>query len=145
MKFLSNILLLIIVSAPLFSCAQNLERDQKNVETVVSDLYRAMIEKDNSTLEGFTIETLTYGHSSGAIENKSQYIEAIMNGPFEFVSIDPKNQTISISGDTAIVRHIFDAKGKNAGNAVDIHIGVIMTLQKMKDQWKLLARQAYKL
>lgn len=45
----------------------------------------------------------------------------------------------------AIVRHIFNAKGMNNGNAVDVHIGVLMAFQKQHGKWKLLARQAYKL
>lgn len=145
MKFLKNISLLVILLSPLISGAQNSETDQKKVASVVSDLYRAMVERDKGTLENLTAEDLTYGHSSGAIENKSEYIGAVMSGPFEFISIDPADQTISISGEMSIVRHIFNAKGMNNGNAVDVHIGILMAFQKQDGQWKLLARQAYKL
>ena len=145
MKFLASLLFLAVVLWPSSSCTQNLGSDQKQLETMVVELYQAMIAKDRNTLEKLTAETLSYGHSSGTLENKAAYIEAILNGPFEFLSIDPANQTISVSGDTAIVRHIFNAKGKNNGENVDVHIGVILVFQKHTRVWKLIARQAYKL
>ena len=111
MKFLASLLLLTVVLCPSSSCTQNLGSDQKQLETMVVELYQAMV----------------------------------LNGPFEFLSIDPVDQTISVSGDTAIVRHIFNAKGKNNGENVDVHIGVIMVFQKHTRVWKLIARQAYKL
>ena len=145
MKFLTHFFLLVILLSPLISIAQNSETDHKKVESVVSDLYRAMVERDKGTLENLTAEDLSYGHSSGTIENKSEYIGAVLSGPFEFISIYPADQTITISGDMAIVRHIFKAKGINDGNAVDVNIGVLMAFQKQHGKWKLLARQAYKL
>jgi ketosteroid isomerase-like protein len=144
MKFFLKVLLLVVLLGPFASFAQSIEIDQKRIETLITDLYRAMVEKDRVTLDNLTAETLSYGHSSGAIENKSEYVAAIMNGQFEFISIDTIDQYISISGDTAILRHIFNAKGKNDGKQVDVHIGVMMTLQKQEGAWKLLARQAYK-
>ena len=103
MKFLASLLLLTVVLCPSSSCTQNLGSDQKQLETMVVELYQAMVAKDRNTLEKLTAETLSYGHSSGTLENKAAYIEAILNGPFEFLSIDPVDQTISVSGDTAIV------------------------------------------
>lgn len=140
----TSILVVSFIFTAVFTYAQTGDTDKKVLETKVTELYLAMVQKDKNTLENLTSETLTYGHSSGTIENKSEYVDAIMNGQFEFISIDPSDQTVSFSGDTAIVRHIFNAKGKNDGKAVDVRIGVLMVFQKHKE-WKLLARQAYKL
>ncbi|MGB5555590.1 MAG: nuclear transport factor 2 family protein [Flavobacteriaceae bacterium] len=145
MRHLKNILILSFVFLSYLTNAQTGVTDEKIVETKVTELYRAMVEKNQSTLENLTAETLIYGHSSGRLEDKSAYIDALMNGPFEFVTIDPADQTISISDDTAIVRHIFNAKAKNDGQGLDVHIGVLMVFQKQDGHWKLLARQAYKL
>lgn len=129
----------------LVSCAQSSSTDEGQITAGVDTLYEAMVSKDKTTLENLTAEDLTYGHSSGTLENKGQYVAAVMTGSFEFISITPVDQSIEISGDTAIVRHIFDAKGVNNGTATDVHIGVMMAWQKQKGNWLLLARQAYKL
>ena len=119
--------------------------NEKALEDTISKLYSAMVNKDQKTLELLTLEGLTYGHSGGSIENKSEYVKAVMRGPFEYLSIDPVDQTMTIFENSAIVRHIFNAKGKNDGEAVNVHIGVMMTFEEVQGHWKLLARQAYKL
>lgn len=119
--------------------------DQQMIDTAVKKLYRAMVDKDGKTLENLTAKHLTYGHSNGKIEDKTQYVDAILNGPFEFSSIVPEEQNIHISEKTAIVRHFFVAEGTNAGEPAEVRIGVLMTYQKQGGKWKLLARQAYKL
>ncbi|SHI92001.1 nuclear transport factor 2 family protein [Pseudozobellia thermophila] len=119
--------------------------DKKNIETGVGALYAAMVARDGAALQKLTDDKLTYGHSSGTLENKEEYIEAVLKGPFDFFSILPEDQTIAISGDVGIVRHIFVAKGTNDGKDADVRIGVMMTWQKKNNEWRLLARQAYKL
>jgi ketosteroid isomerase-like protein len=60
--------------------------------------------------------------------------------------LEAADQTITISGNTAIVRHIFMAKGTNAGEPVDVRIGNVQVYQRQEDgKLRLLARQAYKL
>ena len=91
------------------------------------------------------MESLTYGHSSGKIENKKEYVDGVLNGGFQFSSITPENQTITTSGKTGIVRHIFKGEGTNNGAPATVNIGCLLVFQKEGKQWRLLARQAYKL
>lgn len=145
MRPLTSILVFSLVCISAFTNAQTGDADEQVLKTLVTEIYRAMVQKDRATLQELTAETLSYGHSSGVIENRSEYVEAVMNGPFDFISIDPTEQSISFSGNTAIVRHMFNAKGSNDGMAVDVHIGAMLVFQKHGGTWKLLARQAYKL
>lgn len=103
-----------------------------------------MVEKDTAVLQELTMEKLTYGHSSGTIENQSEYVDGVLNGAFQFSSITPVDQTVSTSGDIGLVRHIFEADGTNNGNPAKVRIGCLLIFQK-EGQWKLLARQAFKL
>lgn len=142
MKFTNKAFCLVLFFfLTVFSHAQN----NDELETVVDELYTAMVDKDKSVLKKLTADKLTYGHSSGTLEDKSQFIEAVMNGSFDYISITPEDQKIIISGDVALVRHIFVTKALNEGKPIDIRIGNLMTFQKLNGIWKLLARQAYKL
>ncbi|MEQ8218446.1 MAG: nuclear transport factor 2 family protein [Arenibacter sp.] len=147
----------------LMGCKQNANKSEKEnienpstvqqeslsieeVQQAVSIFNKAMVDPTVELMEGLCADELTYGHSSGLIQNKAEFIDDIVNGPFDFISLEAPEQTIHISGDTAIVRHIFLAKGTNAGEAVDVRIGNVQVYQKDKDGGiKLLARQAYKL
>ena len=125
--------------------AQNNQGEIAKIENTVTQLYKAMVEKNMNILEDLTAEKLTYGHSSGKIENKSDYVDGVLNGAFQFTSITPIDQTISISKDVGVVRHIFKGEGTNNGTPAKVNIGCVLIFQKDKDNWKLLARQAYKL
>lgn len=119
--------------------------DTQKIETAIDHLYTAMVDKDKDSLEKLTAPSLTYGHSSGKIEDRGQYVEGVLKGTFNFNTITPTDQQVAISGKTAIVRHIFVAEGTDNGKRADVRIGVMMTYQEQNGQWKLLARQAYKL
>lgn len=119
---------------------------KKEIESSVDALTKAMLAADRPALEKLTAEELSYGHSTGAIEDKTVYIKNIMAGSPKFSDINSSDQTISQAGDIAIVRNISSFKGTRAdGNALDIKIGVLMIWKKSGSDWKLLARQGYKL
>ncbi|RAJ14081.1 nuclear transport factor 2 family protein [Arenibacter echinorum] len=116
------------------------------VQRAVSTFNEAMVNPTAELMDKLCADKLTYGHSSGLIQDKAAFIDDIVNGPFDFLTLEAADQTITISGNTAIVRHIFLAKGTNAGEPADVRIGNTQVYQKDQDgALKLLARQAYKL
>lgn len=131
----------------LSSCASSQGTVQK--EKVVDALQRfdqAMIEGNSEVLDSITSKDLSYGHSSGIIQNKEQFLEDALNGPFRFLSINNEEQKITLSGDVAVVRHILTGEGTNAGNPTTVKIGIVMVFQKNNEnEIVLLARQAYPL
>ena len=123
--------------------AQN--KQETALLTAVEQLKNAMISGERQALENIAAADLSYGHSSGKLEDKAAFVEAIASGKSDFVSIDLKNQTIKITGKTAIVRHELHAKTNDGGKPGDVHIGIMLVWQQQGKDWKLLARQAYKL
>ncbi len=116
------------------------------VESAVVNFNKAMVDPTEELMDELCSEKLTYGHSSGLIQNKAEFVDDIVNGPFDFLSVEALDQTINLSGNTAIVRHIFLAKASNKGEPVDIRIGNVQVYQRGGNgSLKLLARQAYKL
>ncbi|SDE84168.1 protein of unknown function [Pricia antarctica] len=118
---------------------------KSEVENSVVALNAALVDAKKNSLQVLTSESLTYGHSSGKVQDREEFIDDVINGPFDFLSIDTSDESIHISGETAIARHVFSAKGMNNGKSADVHIGVILVFQKQNDKLHLLARQAYKL
>ena len=120
-------------------------KDEKAVADAVEQLRTAMVNADKAGLEKLCAEKLSYGHSSGAIDDKRSFVDKIVSGASDFVSIDLAEQTISISDDVAIVRHVLNAKTNDAGKGPgEVHLRVLLIWQKEKGAWKLLARQAVK-
>ena len=120
--------------------------DKQTVLDALGELDQALIDRDSATLSSITAPNLTYGHSSGNIQDKDEFIDDVMNGPFRFVSITNEDQSVNISGNVGIVRHKLSADATNRGNPAKVRIGIIMVFkQNENNEVVLLARQAYKL
>jgi len=125
----------------------SLQTSESNVATAIEQLIKGMVEVDENILQTILAEELVYGHSSGKVQNKSEFMEEIRSGePLKYLHIEPLDQTIQMAGDMAVVRHIFSAETKNvAGEPGSLRIGNMMVWKFQNEQWKLLARQAYRL
>ena len=134
------ILLLILVLFQLFSMAQS--RLEKQVVAAVNLLAKAMVEADGATLHKMVHSRVSYGHSSGLIENKEAFINKIITGQSDFVSMDITKQIISMHKRTAIVRHHIDCKTNDNQKPGEVSLEVLTVWQKKAGQWKLIARQA---
>ena len=138
------LLTLLSISIITYSYAQTSEADA--VASAVESLRKAMVDADKAALEKLAADDLTYGHSSGTIEDKTAFVEAIVSGKSDFKSIELSDQTIKIVGkDLALVRHKLVGEIASATGVNKLNLGVLLIWQKQKGNWKLLARQAFKL
>ena len=136
--------LLLVLSAASIVNIQGQSAGETKVAAAAEALRKGLVDADKKILDEVTATQLSYGHSSGKVENKEQFINEVINGPVDFISIDISNQTISIVDKSAVVRHIFYTKMKRDGKDDEIKISVLQVWQKQKGKWKLLARQAVK-
>ena len=115
-----------------------------DVAQAVDHLTQAMLHKDIKQLQALTAEQLTYGHSSGKIQNKQEFIADIETGRSGFKTLEMQKQTITLQGDTALVRNHFHAQAVNSGVEVPTDIENFQVWQKQKGHWLLIGRQAFK-
>ncbi len=149
-NFRNATFLFVLIS--LIACAEGSKKEAEvqpvddvlAVAKSVELLNNALIEPEKALFEDILMEELSYGHSSGKLQNKEAFIDDLINGPFDFQEINISDETIEIIGQTAVVRHILSAKASNAGTPVEIRMGILLVYQNHNDQWKLLARQAFK-
>ena len=137
------LLSLIVFMTTLSATAQ--DKDEKAVARAVENLRKAMIDADSVMLDKLTYEKLSYGHSSGHIDDKKDFVSKIVSGKSDFVTLELSEQTIVVNKKVALVRHKLDAKTNDNGKPGDVHLFVLLVWQKAHGSWKLLARQAVKL
>jgi uncharacterized protein DUF4440 len=93
-----------------------------------------------------TADELSYGHSSGRLENKAEFVEAIASGKSGFSAIELTDQSVNVVDKIALVRHVFNGTRRNAsGDAAKMKLSVLTVWLQRQEQWKMLARQAAKL
>lgn len=104
-----------------------------------------MIEGDSATLDALTQQGLSYGHSSGRVEDKASFIRSLTSGVSDFVTIDLGEQTVRVVDRTAIVRHTLSAQTNDNGKAGSVKLAILTIWEKEGSRWKLLARQAVRI
>lgn len=115
------------------------------VAQAVDALTRAMLDPDRRTLEPLCADALSYGHSAGRVETKAEFIANLLAKTAAFRSIKLSAQTIAVTGNEAIVRHVMDGETDSQGKIAPVHIGVLQVWQKQAGNWRLLARQAFRI
>lgn len=119
--------------------------DAAAVAEAVAALTKAMLTPDKAKLEALTADQLSYGHSSGKVEDKATFVGVVASKKTVYKSIELSKQTIVVAGNDAIVRHAWESEsGPGDGKWNVSKIGVMQVWQKQASGWRLLARQAFK-
>ena len=138
-KFASLLITMLLVSG--FLSAQS--NAEKEVAVSIESFRKAMTTADEAALNSLSDDQLSYGHSSGLVEDKKDFIRKITSKATVYSNIIITNQAITVSGDVAIARNMSDIfTNDNDNNPVELKLLVLMVWQKKSGHWILLARQA---
>lgn len=137
----------LVFATILMSCSTNSsESNLVKVKSAVEDFRQAMLHPDQSKFEALTSPLLTYGHSSGLIEDRETCIASMVNGKFKFLQIELTEEKIDIEDNTAIVRHHFFAQTHDEGKLPGtVNLKVLQVWHFYEGRWRLLARQAVRM
>ncbi len=120
-------------------------KDHAAVAQSVEQLRLLMVDPDKTKLESLATDELSYGHSSGKMEDKKAFVEALTSGASDFKTIELTDQTITLVDNTAMVRHKLSGETLNDGKPGQVKLAILLVWVKQKNNWKLLARQAVKI
>jgi ketosteroid isomerase-like protein len=140
---MKKLVIIFFLAVPFLLNAQS--KAEQNVAAAVERLRKAMIDGDKAVLEELTSDQLAYVHSGGHADDKKEFVSKLTGGGSDFVTIDLKDQVITVSGKTAVVRHNLSAKTNDNNKPGEVHLRIMLVWQKQKTGWILLARQATKI
>lgn len=138
----TTLTLLLAFAAPAFAAST----DEAAVAKAIATLSEAITAPDKAALKKITWPELSYGHSAGRVENQEQFIDALVSKQSVIASIENPKLSSSIVGDIAISRGTmtFVVAGAGAGSPSRVEVTLLLIWQKRGGEWRLLARQAYK-
>ena len=119
--------------------------DQAAIVALIETFRDAYLKLDKAKLEGLVAEQLNYGHSSGTIEDKGQFVAAALARKGVMKSLKFHDVKVDVTGTTAIARHGWESETEVEGKATVTKVGVMQVWQKFDGTWKLYARQAFRL
>ncbi|MDH3029163.1 nuclear transport factor 2 family protein [Methylobacterium fujisawaense] len=119
--------------------------DAAAVEQAVDALTQALLAADGPALDALVLDGLSYGHSSGQVQDKTAFVETLTSKRSAFPSITLSDRSVSVVGDDAVARHVFTGEVVSGGKTAPVHIGVMQVWHRDHGRWRLLARQAFKI
>ena len=124
---------------------QALADDEASLKDAVEQLRKAILSADKAKLDALTAAELSYGHSSAVVQDKATFIDGVVNRKTTVKSLDFPDLKTGINGTSGWTRHRFVSDSEQDGKATHTDIGVLGVWQKQGSDWKLFARQGYKL
>ena len=119
--------------------------DSMGLKESMQKLDKALVQKDELVLQKILHNNVSYGHSSGWVQNKTDVLNDFKNGKLIYNKLESSNPVIlAINKDWATVRMDTKAEGLLNGNAFNLSMYIMQVWMKTKVGWQLFARQSAK-
>jgi len=109
-------------------------------------LDKALVQRDALTLNIILHTGLSFGHSNGWLENKTDLLKTLETEKISYLNIDQVG-TAGIQyqkKDLISTRRNIDVNGLFEGKSFDLKLNVLEVWIKERGKWQLLARQSVK-
>lgn len=119
------------------------QTDEVKLATTIKEFHQSLVTKNTVSINQQTDKALSYGHSNGWVETKTEMIKNLETGYTSYKSIKEDSLQVVISGNVANARFVGDYEvSLNGGNTVIYHLKVLEVWVKKGKRWLLFARQA---
>lgn len=110
-----------------------------------STRFNAMVEEDIESLEQFLADDLTYSHTTGWTETKSEFLATVESRKIDYVSMSPEDVEVRIYGDVAVMTGQSRMQGIVGDRKVSLTIRFLDVSRRAGDSWQLIAWQSVKI
>jgi len=120
--------------------------DSVGLKNAMQQLDKALLQKDETVLKSVLHKDLSYGHSNGWIQSKSDILNDFTSGKLTYSKIENNSSAIIIiNKEYATVKTNTNAEGVVNGTAFKLTLHIMQFWIKTKKGWQLITRQSTKL
>jgi len=120
--------------------------DSASLKEVMQQLDKALLQKDEIVLRSVLHKDVSYGHSNGWIQSRSDIMNDFKSGKLVYNKIENNSAAIvNIGKKYATVKTNTNAEGAVNGTAFKLTLHIMQFWIKTKKGWQLIARQSAKL
>ena len=135
---MKKILSLLVLFSFVFANAQT---EEEKLTTTLKEFHQALVNKNIASINQQTDKALSYGHSNGWVETKTDVIKDLETGYIVYHSFKEDSLKISINESVANARFVADISATMNGNNTSVHLKVLEVWVKKGKRWILFARQ----
>ena len=132
----------LMMSLPGSALAADQESEIRQLE---NRRFQAMLKVDTEELHRLLADDLTYTHSSGAVDSKSQLIDSLKSGERKYEAIEPQDLKVRLYGSAAIVTGRARLKTVSKGQESDFQVQFTDVYAKKNGHWQMVAWQSSRL
>ena len=121
------------------------EADEASVAKAAETYRKGMLTGDKAALDALCSDAMTYGHSSARVQTKAEFLADVASGKTTWKFINLNDLTHRVAGSNAWSRCVFDGENESGGKTNATKFGLLLVWQRQGEDWKLLARQGYKI
>ena len=118
--------------------------DEEKLIATVKEFHQALVNKNTVSINQQTDKALSYGHSNGWVQNKTDIIKDLETGYISYQSFKEDSISVTINGTMANVRFVADITATMNATTSNFHLKVLEVWVKKGKRWVLFARQAVK-
>ena len=104
--------------------------------------YAAMIAKDVAALEELLAEELVYTHSTGLVDSKRSYIDAIAARRFDYRGAKRLEENVVDHGDAALVTGQVEIEAVAGGQTINLNARFTVLYVRQDGSWRFAAWQS---
>jgi len=118
---------------------------QKAIKDLEARRFKATVDADVEALGPLLAEDMTYSHSSGVTQTKTEFMDGIRQGELRYEEIRPDVLEVRAYGNTAVVVGRVHMKTKTKGQESTIDLHFLDVYVKRKGRWQMVAWQSTKI
>jgi ketosteroid isomerase-like protein len=139
MKYIFTILFL-----SLSICVVAQTADEQKLLTTVKEFHQALVNKNTIIINQQTDKALSYGHSNGWVETKTDMIKNLETNYISYQSFQEDSIKVSSNGNIANVRFVAAIEASLKDSRITYNLKVLEVWVKKGKRWLLFARQSVK-
>ncbi|MBL7702746.1 MAG: nuclear transport factor 2 family protein [Ferruginibacter sp.] len=122
----------------------NAQTDEDKLITTMKEFHQALVKKNTVSINQQTDKALSYGHSNGWVETKTDVIKDLESGYISYQDFKEDSIAVTINGTMANVRFNAEITATLKGITSTFPLRVLEVWVKKGKRWVLFARQAVK-
>jgi len=134
-----------LILSLLINTNSSAQADSVSLKETMQKLDKALLQKDEDVLKIILNKDVSYGHSNGWIQTKSDVLNDFKSSKLVYNKIENISSAIlSINKKWATVKTNTNAEGAVNGTTFKLTLHVMQVWMKTKKGWQLVARQSAK-
>ena len=145
-RFLTVLFLFTSLACSTANTSSVAEGSADDAEHVVRQLegkrFQAMIARDTSALEVLLGDEITYAHSTGKLESKSQFLQTVSGKAIEYLSITPSETTVRVYDRMVVVHGLAGVSLRTGGDPLAMTIRYTDAWVNRNGRWQMILWQS---